>query len=101
MTPEKKPFTSGLPGGDPKPLDQRGYALLMRNRERAEQDLRVLTPLQRTRYDGTERLEPDAEDIEAFEIAEATKRLVDIILSDRDLARTVATRMSTFRGRPR
>jgi hypothetical protein len=83
-------FVSGLPGAAPPPLNPRGSEALMRIRERAEADMRTLKPLTEVRFDGVEQLRPDPEDVEAYAVAADTKRLIDLIMSDRDLAAPIA-----------
>jgi hypothetical protein len=92
-------FVSGLPDprDEPPPLDPRGYAALMRIRERAEEELRSLAPLTHHRFDGAEHLEPDLVAVRACAAAADIKRLIDAIVSDRVLAATLTARLG--RGR--
>lgn len=92
------PFESGLSGADlePKPLNPRGYELLVGIRERAEEDIRTLAPLIVQRFDGVERIEPDPDDIRSHELACATKRLIDVIVSDAGLAAPIAARLANM-----
>jgi hypothetical protein len=90
------PFASGLPGSDlaEPALDARGLALLMAVRERAEADIRFLAPLCQRRFDGVERLEPDPDDIAAYAAASTSKRLIDLIVSDKPLAARITAQLA-------
>ena len=91
---------AGLPGADPLPrTDERGLDMLRRIRDKASAEVATLAPLVRRHYD-TEAdrwIAPDAFDIEARNTAAATVALIDAIVYDGFMCRTLAAALRSAR----
>lgn len=96
-------FASGLSGPDmDKPaIDPRGAKLLLSIRTFAKTISDDLAPLCVNRFDGVERIEPQASDIEEKATCDAIVALVDLIKMEPDLCRKIAAQLAHGGGRAR
>ncbi|MFN3656809.1 MAG: hypothetical protein ACK4UO_06115 [Pseudolabrys sp.] len=93
---ERLPFASAMPMAPaPAPLNELpGYAQLVAMRVQARGEAELLAPLCVERFDGAERIKPDADDVKAKANAEALIALVDVILGDRALLTRIGAELA-------